>query len=98
MTVDVDSNEVAGMRDTVAMPHHGIGLKRARSAVVPIVLGDLPPLGEHGQEHPTGKHGEHEKPNKDHPMQPPARALLGRLRGVSSCWGPWPSLLGRSVR
>ncbi len=42
VAIQVDRDEVAGMRWGIVMPNHRIYLERARASVMPVILGGLP--------------------------------------------------------
>ena len=50
------------------MSHYRVCLECAGSPIMPIVLGYLQPVRQHGQPNPTNKHGQHEQANKYQPM------------------------------
>ncbi|HEX9133540.1 MAG TPA: hypothetical protein VF844_14710 [Ktedonobacteraceae bacterium] len=57
VSVQVKSEEVAGMSGrVVVVSDHGVGLEGAWPAVVPIVLGRLPPDPQRGQGDPAQDH------------------------------------------
>ncbi len=68
MTVEVDSNEMAGVAGGVGMSDHPVDLVGPRTAVVPVILGHLPPRGEQAQDDPAQKHGAEGQPEKEQPM------------------------------
>ena len=72
---------MAGVGERVIMSHYSIGLKRTGTAIVPVVLGDLPPVGDGSENHPAHDHDEHGYANKHKPVG--AQSMPGKLFSVT---------------
>src|SRR5260370_39631600 len=72
---------MAGVGERVIMSYYSICLKRTRTAIVPVVLGDLPPVGDGSENHPAHDHDEHGYANKHKPVG--AQSIPGKLFSVA---------------
>ncbi len=92
-TVQVDGDKMARTGCRVVIADDGSHLERARPAVVPVILGHLPPGKEQTPHHPQRQHCQHPYSKKEQPMAagpgwffclirfyaPPSLMLLRRL-------------------
>src|SRR6266851_4712728 len=67
-TVQIDGNKMARTGCRVVVSNDGIRLERARPAIVPVILGHLPPGEEHTSPNPQRQHRQHPHPKKEQPM------------------------------
>ena len=80
MPVQIDGKEMARTGGRVVVSNDSIRLERARPAVVPVILGDLPPVEEHTSPNPQRKHRQHPNPKYEYPMRTPARSWFLAIR------------------
>src|SRR5205809_5398915 len=64
VTVQVQGNEMARVGERVIMAYYNICLKRTRTAIMPVVLGGLPPTSSGSEDDPSNEHDEHRYANK----------------------------------
>src|SRR5215472_6599446 len=72
---------MAGVGGRIIMSHYGIYLKCSRTAIMPVILGDLPPVGDGSENYPPHDHDEHGYPNNHKPVG--AKSIPDKLSSVA---------------